>query len=263
MENGILLLFTFQRRFLLVVVMKHLVHHRFRSEAFIHTTWHTRLTAPCPGLPAWAGTRKVKPICILLKQETVSGSGISCTSLQTGNHASTPPLSSYRPDALPAAQPTASKHWRHVQYNRSKIASTRCWATQKLLTQSCNWRADHFQNLSTLLWSIACLIYSSLFTKLVATISISGNLLIIFWVILLRNKQTVILIIIRIPSPTHSFIPGLKLSFSANPSHRNFFFSSSGFTTWIPQTVYCYFWAYSVFYFLVSVLHFLVVVSVR
>jgi len=37
-----------------------------------------------------------------------------CTSLQTDNHASTPPLSFfYRPYALPAAQPTASKHWRH------------------------------------------------------------------------------------------------------------------------------------------------------
>jgi len=32
------------------------------------------------------------------------------TSLQTDNHASTPPLSFYRPDALPAAQQTASKH---------------------------------------------------------------------------------------------------------------------------------------------------------
>jgi len=47
----------------------------------------------------WASTRKVKPIWILLKQETVSGSGISwaimqvCTSLQTDNYASTPPLS--------------------------------------------------------------------------------------------------------------------------------------------------------------------------
>jgi len=29
-----------------------------------------------------------------------------CTSLQTDNHASHPPLSFYRPDALPAAQPT-------------------------------------------------------------------------------------------------------------------------------------------------------------
>jgi len=37
---------------------------------------------------------------------------------------------------------------------------------------------------------------------------------------------TFILIIIGIPSPTHSFIPGLKPPFSANPSHRSlsFFF---------------------------------------
>ena len=33
-----------------------------------------------------------------------------CTLLQTDNHASTPPLSFNRPDALPVAQPTASKH---------------------------------------------------------------------------------------------------------------------------------------------------------
>ena len=41
------------------------------------THTHTHLTALCPGLPSWAGTRKVKPIWILLKQETVSRSGIS------------------------------------------------------------------------------------------------------------------------------------------------------------------------------------------
>jgi len=35
-----------------------------------------------------------------------------CISLQTDNHARTPPLSFYRPDALPAAQPTATKHGR-------------------------------------------------------------------------------------------------------------------------------------------------------
>jgi len=33
-----------------------------------------------------------------------------CTSLRTNNHVSTPPLSFLRPDALPVAQPTASKH---------------------------------------------------------------------------------------------------------------------------------------------------------
>jgi len=38
---------------------------------------HTHLTAPFPGLPRSAGKRKVKPIWILLKQETVGGSGIS------------------------------------------------------------------------------------------------------------------------------------------------------------------------------------------
>ena len=44
----------------------------------VHTHTHTRLMALCPGLPGWAGTRKVKPIWILLEQKTVSGSGISC-----------------------------------------------------------------------------------------------------------------------------------------------------------------------------------------
>ena len=38
---------------------------------------------------------------------------IICTSFQTDNHASTSPLTIFRPDALPAAQPTALNHWRH------------------------------------------------------------------------------------------------------------------------------------------------------
>jgi len=77
---------------------------------------HTRLTALCPGLPRWTGTRKVKPIWILLKQETMSGSGISwaiCKSAHRSRQIITPaPHHSvfYRPDALPAAQPTVSKH---------------------------------------------------------------------------------------------------------------------------------------------------------
>ena len=43
--------------------------------AIIHT--HTHLTALFLGLPGGAGTRKLKPIWILLEQKTVSGSGIS------------------------------------------------------------------------------------------------------------------------------------------------------------------------------------------
>ena len=66
--------------------------------------------------PGRAGTRKVKPIWTLLKQETVSGSGIRwaiCKSAPRSRQIATPaPHHSvfYRPDALPAAQPTASKH---------------------------------------------------------------------------------------------------------------------------------------------------------
>ena len=37
-----------------------------------------------------------------------------CTSLQPDNHASTTSLRFYMPYALPAAQPTASKHRRHI-----------------------------------------------------------------------------------------------------------------------------------------------------
>ena len=87
--------------------------------AHTHTYTHTSLTALFPGLPGWAGARKVKPIWILLKQESEwqwhqLGLMQVCTLLQTDNHASTP-LLGYRPDALPAAQPTASKkHWRHM-----------------------------------------------------------------------------------------------------------------------------------------------------
>ena len=91
-----------------------------KSHTPVYTHTHTHpFNGPFPGLPKWAGTRKVKPIWILLKQETVSGSGISwavCKSVPRSRQITTPaPHHSvfYRPDALPAAQPTASKHWKH------------------------------------------------------------------------------------------------------------------------------------------------------
>ena len=86
----------------------------------VSTHTHTRLTAIFPWLPGWAGTRKVKPIWIILKQETVSGSSISwaiCKSASRSRQITMPaPHHSvfYRPDALPVAQPTASKHWRYL-----------------------------------------------------------------------------------------------------------------------------------------------------
>ena len=57
------------------VTLKHANKHFLTNNA--HTYTHTHLTAHFPGLPRWASTRKVEPIWILLKQETVSGSGIS------------------------------------------------------------------------------------------------------------------------------------------------------------------------------------------
>ena len=80
---------------------------------------HTRLTHTFNG-PLSRTTRvsryqKGKPIWTLLKQETVSGSGISwaiCKSAPRSRQITTPaPHHSefYRPYALPAAQPTASK----------------------------------------------------------------------------------------------------------------------------------------------------------
>jgi len=50
--------------------------HQQMTNGRLQTYTHTRLTALCPRLPGWASTKKEKPIWILLKQETVSGSGI-------------------------------------------------------------------------------------------------------------------------------------------------------------------------------------------
>ena len=88
-----------------------------------HTYTHNRLTALCPGLPGWAGSRKVKPVWILLKQETVSGSGISwviCKSAPGSWQIPMPALHHsgfYRPDAFPATEPAVSKHWMQYYQN--------------------------------------------------------------------------------------------------------------------------------------------------
>ena len=72
--------------------------------------------------------QKGKPFWILLEQEMMGWQWHQldrmqtiCSSLQTDNYASTSHLSFYRPDALSAAQPTASKHWRQ------KVKYRHCW----------------------------------------------------------------------------------------------------------------------------------------
>ena len=94
-------------------------HTHTRTHARTHARMHARMhpfNGPFPGLSRWAGNRKVKPIWTFLKQETVSGSGISwaiCKCAPCSRQVTTPaPHHSVfcRPDALPVAQPTASKH---------------------------------------------------------------------------------------------------------------------------------------------------------
>jgi len=80
----------------------------------LHTRVHIRFTTLWTlFVQDYPGEPLSEPVWILLKQETMTDSGISwtiCKSAplpQTNNHASTPLLNFYRPDALPAAQRTA------------------------------------------------------------------------------------------------------------------------------------------------------------
>jgi len=87
---------------------------------------------------------KVKQIWILLEQVTMSDSGISsvvCKSAPRPRQITTPaPYHSvfYRPNVIPAAQPTAIKHWRHAatDWNIATLISSFTAATTLLYTVS-------------------------------------------------------------------------------------------------------------------------------
>ena len=93
---------------------------------FTHT--HTHLTALCPGLPGWAGTRKVKPIWILPKQETVSDSGISwCKSAPRSRQTTTPVChhSAFFTGLMPFLPPNQQRQ------SNNKIYKNRCTCRNK------------------------------------------------------------------------------------------------------------------------------------
>jgi len=96
------------------------------SVFFLHLFWKELLLLLHPLIslfsrPAWVSRhQKGKPFWVLLEQEmmgvAVASAGPYANHLHLApdkQHASTPPLSFYKPDTFPAAQPTASKHWRH------------------------------------------------------------------------------------------------------------------------------------------------------
>ena len=127
----------------------------YNNATYVHT--HTHLTALCPGLPVTRVSRYQKGKTSLDFTEANEwqrhqlGHMQVCTSLQTDNHADTSPLSFVRPDALPAAQPTASKHWRHCNvqniatlcytvgntvYIHANISQSTSYTLQQLMTNT-------------------------------------------------------------------------------------------------------------------------------
>jgi len=100
-----------------IKLMQHFYYYCIRLTA----SFQDNLGRPAPerlvGWLGFNGHQKGKPFWILLEPEMMGWQWhqldhmqIICTSLQTDNHTSTSPLSFYGTDALPAAQPTASKH---------------------------------------------------------------------------------------------------------------------------------------------------------
>ena len=95
----------------------HCVSHNLVNDCTIVgtscTATHTRLTALCPGLPGWSGTRNVKTNLDFTEARDSEwqwhqlGHMQVCTSLQTDNHASTPPLS-FLQAGCPSCRPTNS-----------------------------------------------------------------------------------------------------------------------------------------------------------
>jgi len=85
-----------------------------------HTHTHNRFTALLDSVRDYPDDwhQNGKTNLDLLEQEIVSGSGISlaiCKSAPWPRHITTPVSHHsvfYRPDALPTAQPTVSKHWK-------------------------------------------------------------------------------------------------------------------------------------------------------
>ena len=70
--------------------------------------------------------QKGKPIWILMKQETVSGSGISwaiCKSAPRSRQITMPAPHQSQPDALPATKPTASNKSNRIPYQMFTVIS--------------------------------------------------------------------------------------------------------------------------------------------
>ena len=146
-----------------------MVYHAIARTGYqLHTNTHTHFTTLFPGLPRWDGNRKVKPIWILLKQETVSGSGISWAICKSAPHCReiTPPAPHYSvllqvrcPSCCPTNNVKALKaHTSYIQREHeshyNQLFCLLCWnvasqvlTTLQLMTWHCNrniiWHHTH------------------------------------------------------------------------------------------------------------------------
>jgi len=129
-----------------------------------------------------------------------------CTSLQTDNHASTPPVSFYRPDALPASQPTASKHWAVICCNVTDCSRWICFlrCSKIMATMLCRCQKTvHSVGTSEILFYFLQLvvilpIYHKLYTRLLvhnASVNLFSSALSVFccWYVSSRDFQCLVL----------------------------------------------------------------------
>jgi len=84
------------------------------------TNTHNRFTALFPGPPRWAGARRgLLDFMVQRKINRGRHTDIRLSATPSGLtnvHLHHPPIF-YRPDALPATQPTVSKHWRQLAHS--------------------------------------------------------------------------------------------------------------------------------------------------
>jgi len=114
-----------------------------------HTHTHNRLTTLCLGLPRWAGTIKLKPVWILLKQQTVSGSGISwaiCKSAPRSRQTTMPAphhsvFTGRMPFLLPNQQRQSTEVIKNVlpkvDFLEKLVFTARCYASAVLAMGLC------------------------------------------------------------------------------------------------------------------------------
>ena len=119
------------RAFLYCIVSWYRIHHfpevpspaiskLFTICIYAHTTTITVLWPFFLGQPGWAGARR-EHLDFMVQGKINSGTHTDhphgCHSIRTKQCPPPPSPIFYRPDALPATQPTVSKHWRQLAHS--------------------------------------------------------------------------------------------------------------------------------------------------